>query len=1069
MTAPQGEALLEALRARLGSQYAIEGLLGQGGMGSVFRARDITLDRPVAIKVIAGDVATNPQLRDRFLQEARTVAKLRHPNIVAVYSAGDAGGVLYFVMELVPGESLRDLLEREKQVEPAKAERILHELALALDYAHANGIVHRDVKPENILLDRETGRAMLTDFGVARALEGDGRMTGTGMILGSPRYMSPEQATGEKTLDGRSDLYALALVGYEMFTGKPVVDAGNVAAMLVKHLTETPKPLADAASAVPEGVATAIDRALQKDRDKRWASGREMAEAIGSGWTPSSGSHGSGMRTGPVKGFALPRTAAGRKRAYIIGGLALASLIVTAVALTRRDGPPRGVDPRRFYAVMPFEVQTANRDVAWLRDGAVNMLTLALSQWRDLTVTDYERTMVLVREAGLEDKRVDLDKAMQIARRSGAWTVVTGTISTTADSLLVDARLYDVVSGRSLQTERRSAAIGDDPRPLFDGLARYLLGVAGGNATASKELAASTTTSLVAYRAYLDGTKALFSWRLPEADSLFRIAVRNDSTFALAWHKRSLALGWGNAGTDDYVLAAARAEQLSERLPPREQALVRGHHALAVGLRAQSTGQAGRPELRRAQEIFRGLTATDSGVPEAWYGLADALYHEGFDGDSIENGRRRLSASLRAFEHTLALDSTFHLAYSHLVQMYQQYSSPGNFFVVNGDSLVTVMDSAQLKRVGGPAGREAMRLRARDRGLMLARAWVRADPDATAPRNTIVTGFFAAGMVDSAMAEIDRALADPAFRTPATELWANGFRLIGDDPRAVEGVAATVRSLTRDELQRVPINDRFQYMALALDAAGASGSAAEVDRTVRLWMSVDTMVPQRNIPARPIFEWYALSLKIAQRGVMTAEEKALFLRRLREMEAEGGGQLRLGALPHAYLGYALTRDTVFVAYVRKFSQPGQTYPELDAALVLARGDTAGARRLAAAFTPADSVRKSRLGIAGMRTALRAELLAELGDVREAAAQYDAIHPSRFNTTIVDPGFAVYVRTFAARARLYEQLGERDKAMSAWEEFLRRWKDGDSNTEPARREARAALQRLKDQSPTRTTR
>lgn len=173
------DPLRTALEARLGAQYEIESLLGQGGMGSVYRAIDRTLHRPVAIKVISGDLALNPQLKERFLLEARTVAKLRHPNIVAVYSAGEADGLLYFVMELVPGESLRDLLSRDGALPPERAERILHELALALDYAHANGIVHRDVKPENILLDRETGRAMLTDFGVARSLENSGNMTGT--------------------------------------------------------------------------------------------------------------------------------------------------------------------------------------------------------------------------------------------------------------------------------------------------------------------------------------------------------------------------------------------------------------------------------------------------------------------------------------------------------------------------------------------------------------------------------------------------------------------------------------------------------------------------------------------------------------------------------------------------------------------------------------------------------------------------------------------------------------------------------------------------------------------------
>ncbi|HRN53331.1 MAG TPA: serine/threonine-protein kinase, partial [Gemmatimonadaceae bacterium] len=372
------DALRAALEARLGEQYEIESLLGQGGMGSVFRAMDRTLHRPVAIKVISGDVALNPQLKDRFLMEARTVAKLRHPNIVAVYSAGEADGLLYFVMELVPGESLRDLLAREGKVTPERGERILHELAMALDYAHANGIVHRDVKPENILLDRETGRAMLTDFGVARALENSGNMTGTGMILGSPRYMSPEQATGESTLDGRSDLYALALVGYEMFTGKPVVESGNVAGMLVKHLTETPKPLAEAVTQVPEGTAVAIDRALAKDREQRWATGREMAEMIAASWTPTPGS-GATRAVGQ-----LPKAAAKTRRTRTIA--AVGATLVTVVLAALLLGGERGGDPRKSYAVVPFDIQSGNSEVQWLRDGAVNMLTLALSQWTDLQV-----------------------------------------------------------------------------------------------------------------------------------------------------------------------------------------------------------------------------------------------------------------------------------------------------------------------------------------------------------------------------------------------------------------------------------------------------------------------------------------------------------------------------------------------------------------------------------------------------------------------------------------------------------------------------------------------------------
>lgn len=337
------DPLRAALEAQLGAQYEIESLLGQGGMGSVYRATDRTLHRPVAIKVISRDVALNPQLKERFLLEARTVAKLRHPNIVAVYSAGDADGLLYFVMELVPGESLRELLARDGALPPGRAEQILHELAMALDYAHANGIVHRDVKPENILLDRETGRAMLTDFGVARALENAGNMTGTGTILGSPRYMSPEQATGESTLDGRSDLYSLALVGYEMFTGKPVVDSGNVAGMLVKHLTETPRPVQAVAKGVPEGSAVAIDRALAKDRAQRWSTGREMAEIIASGWTPTPGT-GTVRASAAASAFAAPQKRSKAPAGMIIGSAVaiFASLFAVFMGARNRDD---GADP----------------------------------------------------------------------------------------------------------------------------------------------------------------------------------------------------------------------------------------------------------------------------------------------------------------------------------------------------------------------------------------------------------------------------------------------------------------------------------------------------------------------------------------------------------------------------------------------------------------------------------------------------------------------------------------------------------------------------------------------------
>jgi len=1071
MNEPTGtDPIREALQARLGGQYAIEGLLGQGGMGSVYRARDITLDRPVAIKVISGDVATNPQLRDRFLLEARTVAKLRHPNIVAVYTAGDAGGLLYFVMELVPGESLRDLLTREGKVEPARAERILHELALALDYAHSNGIVHRDVKPENILLDRETGRAMLTDFGVARALEGDGRMTGTGMILGSPRYMSPEQATGESTIDGRSDLYALALVGYEAFTGKPVVDASNVAGMLVKHLTETPKPLAEAAASVPEGVATAIDRALMKDKEQRWKSGREMAEVIGMAWTPAGGSSGSGMRTaiGAAPRFGM-RTKAGQRRAIVVAALGVASLAVTAWALLSKSGVPRGVDPRRSYAVMPFEVQSGNSDIKWLRDGAVNMLTLALAQWKDLDVADYERTMVLVRDAGLEEKRVDLDKALEIARRANAWTVVTGTITTTSDSLRVDARLYDVASGKSLQTQSRSVALNTDPRPLFDGLARYLIGVAGVTGTESVDLAAATTNSLVAYRAYLEGVRALFSWQVFRADSLFQVAIRNDSSFALAWHKRSLALGWGDASSPGYLESSARALALVDRLPSREQALVRGHYALSRGLRATTTGGNGAKELKEAEDIYRALTETDPTVAEAWYGYGDALFHTPFDQKDFNASTGRMTASMRAFHRTLALDSAFHLAYSHLIQQYQLFTGQQGLLLV-GDTVQVVADSNDVKRVGGPARLAALRDTALARGFELTRGWVKADPDAVPAVAMLAQGYVQAGKVDSAVQMLDEALKRPSLARTPLRFTSGLYQMAADDPRGVQTLLDASRQLSPEEMRRqIPTADRWTILASAVSAAGMSGSLAEVDRTAEYFARTDSVLPFGSMPTRPLLRGYTLGLAGAMRGALTDTERRELLAGLRRVESSNDAamaQLRQGMVPLAYVGFMLTGDTAFAEIVKRSSPSTAPQPDLDARIALVLGDTAKARQAVAKFSPADSVAKARLGLAGLRTVMRAEVLEVLGDKRGAIAQYEAMHPSRFNSSFIDPGYAVYVRTFAARARLYEQVGERDKAIAAWQDFLRRWEKGDAITEPARAEARTALQRLRDSAPRR---
>ena len=280
------DLLRRELERALVGRYEVVRILGRGGMGAVYLARESALDRMVAIKVLHPPEASAGAAdgHERFRREARTAAKLTHPNIVPLHMFGEAEGLLYVVMGYVRGESLADRLRREGRLPPDDVRRILIELADALDYAHRHGVVHRDVKPDNILLEDESGRAMLTDFGIARAVElggaAGGTLTTTGAFVGTPQYMSPEQANAEKTLDGRSDLYSLGVVGYAMLTGRPPFSGHNAWAVLAEHAAKAPAPLAGVAPGVPEDLASAVMKCLEKNPAQRWPDGRRLRQAL---------------------------------------------------------------------------------------------------------------------------------------------------------------------------------------------------------------------------------------------------------------------------------------------------------------------------------------------------------------------------------------------------------------------------------------------------------------------------------------------------------------------------------------------------------------------------------------------------------------------------------------------------------------------------------------------------------------------------------------------------------------------------------------------------------------------
>ncbi|MHB1863210.1 MAG: serine/threonine-protein kinase [Gemmatimonadaceae bacterium] len=299
----------------LGAHYELDAEIGRGGMGIVYRARDRRLKRVVAIKVLPPELAFRSDIKTRFLREAETAAQLNHPNIVPIYTVDEAQGLVFFEMAYVSGENLAKRLHDRGVLPVEEVRRILRDVADALAYAHERGVVHRDIKPDNILLDADSGRPMVTDFGIARAVsDGDSRLTATGMAIGTPAYMSPEQAAGERVIDGRSDIYALGIVAYQMLAGEPPFSAGSTPAMLVKHISEMPVPIAQRRADVPNDLARAVMVMLEKDPANRFPSAGDLVKALDGGVIPVPTSN---LAAGVV---GLPSAAAGAAMATAIGG-----------------------------------------------------------------------------------------------------------------------------------------------------------------------------------------------------------------------------------------------------------------------------------------------------------------------------------------------------------------------------------------------------------------------------------------------------------------------------------------------------------------------------------------------------------------------------------------------------------------------------------------------------------------------------------------------------------------------------------------------------------------------------
>ncbi len=517
--------LQDRLTEALAGRYAIERELGRGGMATVFLAEDAKHHRKVAVKVLHPDLA-QALGADRFLREIEIAASLRHPHILPLYDSGEADGHLYYVMPYVEGDSLRTRLARERQLPIDDALRISREVADALSYAHARGVVHRDIKPENILL--EAGHAVVADFGIAKAVASAGQataLTATGMSVGTPSYMSPEQSAGDPDIDGRSDLYSLGCVLYEMLAGQPPFSGATVESVVRQHVLATPPPVTQFRPAVPAPVADAVARALAKNPADRFNPVGQFAAAL---------------TEAPHAVTPAPQTDRGAPPARRLGRIAAAGLLVVAVAaagwaLLRSDRPAADAS----IAVLPF---TQLGDTASAM--AVGMHAEIVTQ---LTKTPGLR--VASRSSSLGYGGSD-DGEARIASELGVSTLLTGSVQRAGDQVRISLALSDPVEGRQLWAESY------DRRLTAENLFAIQAEVARDVATAMQlqlspaqeaELARPQTTDLAALDLYY---RALPLWDLRYADTdtttvrLLEEAVERDSTFAAAWALLAQARSW---------------------------------------------------------------------------------------------------------------------------------------------------------------------------------------------------------------------------------------------------------------------------------------------------------------------------------------------------------------------------------------------------------------------------------------------------------------------------------------------------------------------------------------------
>ncbi len=634
---------IDRLKAALADRYAILRELGSGGMATVYLADDRKHRRQVAVKVLRPELAQalGP---DRFLREIEIAARLNHPHILTLIDSGEADGFLYFVMPYLEGNTLRAKLQRDGALPVAEAVRLTRHIVDALAHAHKQGVVHRDVKPDNVMLIE--GHAVVTDFGVAKALSaatGRHEVTTTGVTLGTPTYMAPEQAAADPNIDHRADIYAVGVMAYEMLVGQPPFAGETAQEILSAHVVRPAPPIADRRDGLPPALADLVMRCLKKKPADRWHTAEELRAALDRIATPSEGSLSVRHVATTGRGVPWPRWGA----AGALGVAALAAFVLW----------PRGADDggeaagisESVVAVLPFAVQGSD-EVAYLGDGMVNLLSTKLDGAGDLRSVDSRALLgYIAREGRGSDPR----EPSSIARRFGAGVYVIGDVVEAGGRLQISAALY--------RSETDSGPIGranvegeaNDVFGLVDRIAADLLGSLGslgGPGTRVRQLASVSTSSLPALKAYLECESLFRLGHFQPAVASCQRAIAEDSAFALAYYRLSVAAELGTI-SDLAQSAAEEANSRSSRLAQRDRRMV---EALVAWRRGEHS---------QAERLYRSLVGTYPDDIEALHQLGEVVFHA-----NPLHGRA-FTAAREPFERLLSYEPNHAVALVHLARI----------------------------------------------------------------------------------------------------------------------------------------------------------------------------------------------------------------------------------------------------------------------------------------------------------------------------------------------------------------------------------------------------------------